>query len=77
MGGTVDEPENNSGLDLEKDQSDPLREKLDKLKSCSKVIKNLNDPADMVRLAKARKLRELLKMQMSKSKVCIAFCIFV
>lgn len=25
----------------------------------------------MIRLAKARKLRELLKMEMSKSKVCI------
>ncbi|KAI7795636.1 transcription factor TFIIIB component B'' homolog isoform X2 [Triplophysa rosa] len=61
----VIEPEHNSGLDLEKDQSDPLRKKL---KSCSKVIKTLNDPADMIRLAKARKLRELLKMEMSKSK---------
>ncbi|XP_056587231.1 transcription factor TFIIIB component B'' homolog isoform X3 [Triplophysa dalaica] len=61
----VVEPENNSGLDLEKDQYDPLRKKLN---SGSKVIKTLKDPADMIRLAKARKLRELLKMEMSKSK---------
>ncbi|KAA0719840.1 Transcription factor TFIIIB component B'' -like protein [Triplophysa tibetana] len=65
LDGTVVEPENNSGLDLEKDQYDPLRKKL---KSGSKFIKTLKDPSDMIRLAKARKLRELLKMEMSKSK---------
>nr|XP_055035802.1 transcription factor TFIIIB component B'' homolog isoform X3 [Misgurnus anguillicaudatus] len=68
---TAVRPENRSGLDPKQSQSDPLIEKLERLKSSSKVIKSLtalNDPADLIRLARARKLRELLKMEMSKSK---------
>ncbi|TRY95108.1 hypothetical protein DNTS_003836 [Danionella cerebrum] len=48
-----------------------LREKLLKLKSPSKFlrsIRSLNDPADMVRLAQARKLRDLLKKEIKKDK---------
>ncbi|XP_058613810.1 transcription factor TFIIIB component B'' homolog isoform X3 [Onychostoma macrolepis] len=52
-------------------QMDLLRERLNKLKTPSKILnslKSLNDPADMVRLAQARKLRELLKKEMNKQK---------
>ncbi|XP_065100081.1 uncharacterized protein [Paramisgurnus dabryanus] len=68
---TVVRPENSCRLDPKQSQSDPLIEKLERLKSSSKVIKSLTalkDPADLIRLAKARKLRELLKKEMSKSK---------
>ncbi len=60
-------------------QMDLLRERLNKLKTPSKILnslKSLNDPADMFRLAQARKLRELLKKEMNKQKVCMCF-IFV
>ncbi|XP_067279050.1 transcription factor TFIIIB component B'' homolog isoform X2 [Pseudorasbora parva] len=52
-------------------QTDLLRERLKKLQSPLKILKSLktlNDPADMVKLAQARKLRELLKKEMSKNK---------
>ncbi|XP_016311536.1 transcription factor TFIIIB component B'' homolog isoform X4 [Sinocyclocheilus anshuiensis] len=62
--------ESDSGPPPGQSQMDLLRERL-KLKSPSKIVnslKSLNDPADMVRLAQARKLRELLKKEMKKQK---------
>ncbi|XP_056114314.1 transcription factor TFIIIB component B'' homolog isoform X2 [Rhinichthys klamathensis goyatoka] len=56
---------------LGQSQTDLLRERLKKLQSPLKILKSLktlNDPADMVRLAQARKLRELLKKEMNKNK---------
>ncbi|XP_016118914.1 transcription factor TFIIIB component B'' homolog, partial [Sinocyclocheilus grahami] len=63
--------ESDSGPPPGQSQMDLLRERLKKLKSPSKLVnslKSLNDPADMVRLAQARKLRELLKKEMKKQK---------
>ncbi|XP_051533022.1 transcription factor TFIIIB component B'' homolog isoform X2 [Myxocyprinus asiaticus] len=63
--------ESNSGVALNQRQPDLLREKLSKSKPSSKILrslKTLNDPADMIRLARARKLRELLKKEMSRNK---------
>ncbi|XP_077050125.1 uncharacterized protein LOC143697070 isoform X2 [Siphateles boraxobius] len=56
---------------LGQSQTDLLRERLKKLQSPLKILKSLktlNDPADMVKLAQARKLRELLKKEMNKDK---------
>uniref|UniRef100_A0A673LI66 Zgc:162472 n=1 Tax=Sinocyclocheilus rhinocerous TaxID=307959 RepID=A0A673LI66_9TELE len=63
--------ESDSGPPPGQSQMDLLRERLKKLKSPSKIVnslKSLNDPADIVRLAQARKLRELLKKEMNKQK---------
>ncbi|XP_026090177.1 transcription factor TFIIIB component B'' homolog isoform X3 [Carassius auratus] len=63
--------ESDSGPPQDQSQMDLLRERLTKMKSSSKIInslKSLNDPADMLRLAQARKLRELLKKEMNKQK---------
>ncbi|XP_073790724.1 uncharacterized protein isoform X19 [Danio rerio] len=67
----VVQQESDSGAPPDQSQTDLLKEKLKKLKSTSKIIKSLtavNDPADMIRLAQARKLRELLKKEMVKDK---------
>ncbi|XP_056302395.1 transcription factor TFIIIB component B'' homolog isoform X2 [Danio aesculapii] len=67
----VVQQESGPGAPLDQSQTDLLKEKLQKLKSPSKIIKSLtavNDPADMIRLAQARKLRELLKKEMVKDK---------
>lgn len=74
----VVQQESDTGAPLDQSQTDLLREKLKKLKSPSKMIKSLttvNDPADMIRLVQARKLRELLKKEMIKDKVCISFAL--
>ncbi|XP_059398866.1 transcription factor TFIIIB component B'' homolog isoform X4 [Carassius carassius] len=63
--------ESDSGPPPGQSQMDLLRERLKKIKSPSKIVnslKSLNDPADMLRLAQARKLRELLKKEMHKQK---------
>uniref|UniRef100_A0A8C1WLW8 Myb-like domain-containing protein n=1 Tax=Cyprinus carpio TaxID=7962 RepID=A0A8C1WLW8_CYPCA len=63
--------ESDSGPPPGQSQMDLLRERLKKLKSPSKMVnslKSLNDPADMVRLAQAQKLRKLLKKEMNKQK---------
>ncbi|XP_051960769.1 transcription factor TFIIIB component B'' homolog isoform X2 [Xyrauchen texanus] len=63
--------ESNSGVALEQREPDLLVERLSENKSSSKILrslKTLNDPADMIRLARARKLRELLKKEMSRTK---------
>ncbi|XP_043077107.1 transcription factor TFIIIB component B'' homolog isoform X3 [Puntigrus tetrazona] len=67
----VVQQESDSGLSPGQNQMDLLRERLHKLKTPSKILKSLkslNDPADIVRLAQARKLRELLKKEMNKQK---------
>ncbi|XP_050949960.1 transcription factor TFIIIB component B'' homolog isoform X4 [Labeo rohita] len=71
VGDVVVQQESDSGSPLGQSQLDLLRERLNKLKTPSKILnslKSLNDPADMVRLAQARKLRELLKKEMNKQK---------
>ncbi|XP_073680707.1 uncharacterized protein [Garra rufa] len=67
----VVQQESDSGPPPDQSQLDLLRERLNKVKTPSKILKSLkslNDPADMVRLAQARKLRELLKKEMNKQK---------
>ncbi|KAK7143231.1 hypothetical protein R3I93_014405 [Phoxinus phoxinus] len=67
----VAQQESGSEPPLGQSQTDLLRERLKKLQSPLKILKSLktlNDPADMVRLAQARKLRELLKKEMNKDK---------
>lgn len=79
----VVQQESDSGPPLGQSQTDMLRERLKKLQSPLKILKSLktlNDPADMVKIAQARKLRELLKKEMKKDKVCMCFtlvCFFV
>ncbi|XP_051536750.1 transcription factor TFIIIB component B'' homolog isoform X2 [Myxocyprinus asiaticus] len=68
---TAVQEESNSGVAPEQTQPDLLSERFKKRKSSSKILrslKTLNDPADMIRLARARKLRELLKKEMSRNK---------
>ncbi|XDV38402.1 hypothetical protein PO909_007820 [Leuciscus waleckii] len=67
----VAQQESDSEPPLGQSQTDLLRERLKKLQSPLKILKSLttlNDPADMVKLAQARKLRELLKKEMNKDK---------
>lgn len=67
----VAQHESDSEPPLGQSQTDLLRERLKKLQSPLKILKSLktlNDPADMVKLAQARKLRELLKKEMNKDK---------
>ncbi|XP_042604103.1 transcription factor TFIIIB component B'' homolog isoform X4 [Cyprinus carpio] len=67
----VVQQESDSGPSPGQSQMDLLRERLHKLKTPSKILKSLkslNNPADMVRLAQARKLRELLKKEINKQK---------
>ncbi|KAL1253272.1 hypothetical protein QQF64_017965 [Cirrhinus molitorella] len=67
----VVQQESDSGPPPGQSQLDLLRERLNKLKTPAKILKSLktlNDPADMVRLAQARKLRELLKKEVNKQK---------
>ncbi|XP_067233127.1 transcription factor TFIIIB component B'' homolog isoform X5 [Chanodichthys erythropterus] len=67
----VVQQESDSGPPPGQSHTDLLRERLKKLQSPLKILKSLktlNDPADMVKLAQARKLRELLKKEMNKDK---------
>ncbi|XP_051771987.1 transcription factor TFIIIB component B'' homolog isoform X4 [Ctenopharyngodon idella] len=67
----VVQQESDSGPPPGQSQTDLLRERIKKLQSPLKILKSLktlNDPADMVKLAQARKLRELLKKEMNKDK---------
>ncbi|XP_048021075.1 transcription factor TFIIIB component B'' homolog isoform X4 [Megalobrama amblycephala] len=67
----VVQQESDSGPLPGQSHTDLLRERLKKLQSPLKILKSLktlNDPADMVKLAQARKLRELLKKEMNKDK---------
>lgn len=43
------------------------------------ALRSLNDPVDRLRLARARKLRELLKKEMNKEKVIVylPFCLYI
>lgn len=42
------------------------------------ALRTLNDPVDRLRLARAKKLRELLKKEMNKEKVSVhlSFCLY-
>ncbi|XP_039543895.1 transcription factor TFIIIB component B'' homolog isoform X3 [Pimephales promelas] len=66
----VTQQESVSEPSLGQSQTDVLKERLKELRPLKilKSLTTLNDPADMVRLAQARKLRELLKKEMNKNK---------
>ncbi|XP_036444257.1 transcription factor TFIIIB component B'' homolog isoform X3 [Colossoma macropomum] len=62
--------EQNDGVSHEKSQSIPQKENAEP-RSTAQVplaLRTLNDPKDRLRLAKAKKLRELLKKEMNKDK---------